>query len=328
MAPLLDLPDDLLTQIVELMFEGDVTAFWALSRVSPTLKSLVEAAAARRRHLGGDASAACLRKRTTLAEPALPLKRLLSCMPNLVTLDLSGAYWWVRAGGGAAAVGEAIANAPFAPHLEVLRLDHCEELDDAALDRLLRPPGRRSSMRVHLPPPMMRAVVAHLREGGMMEAADGDAPTYLGAPPALPRLRELSLRSCRRLTCPQFLYWTPALERLDLAWCAKIRGLGTLPLRQATPRLRLLDVTGVEDGGGWGGMPASGLPRGVRELCLAMTSLSDDGLGFLAERLPELRRLTLSRRADNLWADGRFTDAGVAEFKRRRPEVEVVFVSA
>jgi hypothetical protein len=286
-CPLLDLPQDLLGYIVDGLIDEDLTNFWRLSRVCRALKALAETGAlARRRHLGGDQCARCLRMRTALAEPAIALKRLFSCMPRLTTLDLSGAYWWVR--GGGSAVAEAISTAPFARRLEVLRLDHCEELSDSGLMRLCSDP-------------------------------DSWKPT-------LPRLRELSLRSCRYLHSARPLRALFSLERLDLAWCVGMHGLAVNMLCSHVPGLRYLDLTGIEVVPGTS-FRDGGLTRGMVELRLATTPVGDDDLFNIGDALPDLRRLVLSKRAGNLWADGLFTDAGVAEFRRRRPEVEVVFVT-
>lgn len=309
MSLLDSLPEDLLVHIAELLVEEDLTNFWRLSRVCPLLKAAAEAAVSRRTHLGGDASARCLRQRTTLAEPAVPLGRLLRCMPALRTLDLSGAYWWARDDGFALAA--AVRDAPFAPHLETLRLDHCERIDHNALERLC----------VH-DAPRLSAYGAH----------------------ALPSLRELSVRSCRLLRRATFASYLVALESLDLAWCPDVQasplvygaGLrralsahGALQgkittLRDLAPGLRYLDVTGVEAAREL--LLDRGAPRGLRELRAASVPLADGDLLELGAELRELRRLVVSKSAWNLWADGMFTDAGLAELRRRRPDLEVVLV--
>jgi hypothetical protein len=313
---LLDLPDDLLAQIADHALDSDVVNFWRLSRVSRAAKSLVEAAAGRRRALGGDASSRCLRMRTSLAEPALPLRRLLSCMHGLEELDLSGAHAWVRDDGGVA-VAAAIADAPFAANLRGLKLDHCERFGSAGAERLL-----------------VRA---------LGDEGDLDSPRA----PRLPRLRELSLRSCRGLDSLALLGTLPSLERLDCAWCPKadaacFAGAGPPALRQdgvyggahrgqrkgqprPPPRLRYLDLSGVE---GMHDSCVAGLPRALTELRLAATAVSDAGLSAIAERLPELRRLVLPRPAGNLWASGSWTEGGLAELRRRRPDLQVELASA
>lgn len=276
--------------------------FWLLSRVCVDLKLAAEAEVSTWRRLGGDASAACLRRRTSLAEPAVPLARLFRHAVRITTLDLSGAHWWLKGPGGAFAVARAISAAPFAGRLEALRLDRCEGLDDAAVARL---------------------VVA--------EDEPRDAPCQLPSPPrpfaalgALPALRELSLRSCPRVASAAFLFHVPRLARLDVAWCRHMRI--DLAMEGFVRDLVALDATGVE----WAGNNLiARLPPRVRELRVAMAPLSDAGLLRLAQGAgPELRTLELARRAQNLWADGLFTDAGVAELRRARPEVEIVFVSA
>jgi hypothetical protein len=301
---LLDLPDDLLAQIADDALDADIANFWRLSRVSRAAKSLIEVAAGRRCTLGGDASARCLRMRTSLAEPAVPLRRLLSCMHNLEELDLGGAHDWVRGNGHA--IAEAIAEAPFAPRLRRLSLDHCDRFGDAAAERLF---------------------------------CQSDMIKLMLRIPLLPRLRELSVRSCRGLKSMLFIDRLPALERLDCAWCAELEAgyfaeIG-VSLREVfgptgwsflppLPPLRYLDLSGVQ---AMHDRCVTALPTTLVELRLVATAISDASLSIIADRLAELRRLVLPRPDGNLWASGSWTDGGLAELRRRRPELKVEVVS-
>jgi hypothetical protein len=70
-----------------------------------------------------------------------------------------------------------------------------------------------------------------------------------------------------------------------------------------------------------------GILPAIEWLSLALAeNVSDAGLAALAARSPRLRRLTLARRFDNVFATGKWTEAGLAAFRRQRPEVEVVFI--
>lgn len=71
----------------------------------------------------------------------------------------------------------------------------------------------------------------------------------------------------------------------------------------------------------------TGLPTTLVELRLAATPVSDAMLNSFCERLTNLRRLVLPAPAANLWAGGRWTDGGLAELRRRRPELKVEVVS-
>lgn len=303
-----ELPDDLLREIVRRALDQDIASLFSLSCVSRALKTLVERAAHARTSLGGDASSAILRRQpasSALLEPAVPLKRLLYCVPLLHTLDLSGANWCL----GSLAALQAVNACPAASGLQVLRLDYCEWMEDPDLIALL----------------IARGTAAVATDGWSlaMEAQnEGGGGGEDRMEPAFPWLHELSLRSCRRLTSAFFLEVFPYLQRLDVAWCIEMKQIDWFV--DKARRLAYLDVTGIEsfDDG-----VATMLPDGVRELRLAMTGVSDIALGELAHR-PQLERLVLGKKADNLWTTGHWTEAGLAEFRRRRSDVAVDFVSA
>lgn len=70
-----------------------------------------------------------------------------------------------------------------------------------------------------------------------------------------------------------------------------------------------------------------GLPE-VRQLNLAFCKVSDTGLLALASASTHLSHLVLASKAFyNLWSCGLWSDAGVMELRRRRPEVEVVLTA-
>jgi hypothetical protein len=309
------LPNDLIAEIARRTFKSDITCLWTLSCVSRELKQHVEAAARQRTSLGGDASAAVLRRRPkAIVEPAIPLKRLLSCMPLLHTLDLSGAYWWLSSHSVALAIGAC----PAARSLRVLRLDHCEELKDHDLLAMLADPKDG----------FLGAATDSWSLAMEAQADDSAAaldPTREGVPPAaaFPQLRELSVRSCRRLESCYFLVLLPQLQLLDVAWCASLKQFHWH--LEHVPRLELIDATGVE---GMDDDAVGSLPCTVREARLAMTSVTDAGLLELGTQASSLSRVVLGKPSNNLWATGQWTEAGVAELKRRRPSIAVEFVSA
>ena len=47
-----------------------------------------------------------------------------------------------------------------------------------------------------------------------------------------------------------------------------------------------------------------------------------------AQGAPSLRHLTLSHRINNLWNTGRWTEEGLAAYKRAAPGVELRFISS
>jgi len=321
------LPDDLIADLAARLLAADIAWFWILSRVSAAFKRAAEEAAARKTRLGGDAASVAFRRKAASAplEPAVPLARLLRHSPGLVALDLSGGYWWVGAE-AAAAVGAA----PCARRLRALRLGSCERLTDADLARMVvclpRAEGRGGASSRGAPDAEREAAAA---KGGGETRDQALSPTPPLPPPppplpSLPALRVLSLRSCRQLRSAAFLRLLPSLDTLDLAWCVELSDLETHVA--CAPRLRVLDATGVE---GANDAMCARLPRGLEELRIAMTSVSDEGLRWLGDAgaLPALRRVALARRSNNLWADGRHTDAGVEELRRRRPGAEVELVS-
>jgi hypothetical protein len=75
---------------------------------------------------------------------------------------------------------------------------------------------------------------------------------------------------------------------------------------------------------------AVGLRQGpepeLEELDLAYTQLGDTGLMALAAVCPRLRQLAVAQNEGNLWATGMWTEAGLREFSRLRPEVRLEVV--
>ncbi|KAG2453515.1 hypothetical protein HYH02_001735 [Chlamydomonas schloesseri] len=139
----------------------------------------------------------------------------------------------------------------------------------------------------------------------------------------LTEMEELSLRSAgdigdgAPLSAPGAM---PSLRRLDLSWCHSVRG-DSIALCAA--RLRQLTLHGCElvDSAVCHGLAA------LEELDVAFTRVCDVGLMALAAGSPNLRRLVLASRSDNLWTTGNWSEAGLGEFRRLRPDVEVVFAT-
>ncbi|KAG2439300.1 hypothetical protein HXX76_004659 [Chlamydomonas incerta] len=140
---------------------------------------------------------------------------------------------------------------------------------------------------------------------------------------ALTQLRELSLRSAgdigdgAALSAPGAL---PSLTSLDLSWCHSVRGDA---IAACAGRLQRLTLHGCE-------LVDSTVCRDLRalvELDVAFTRVCDVGLMALAAYSSNLRRLVLASRSDNLWTTGNWSEGGLGEFRRLRPEVEVVFAS-
>ncbi|PNH04025.1 hypothetical protein TSOC_009862 [Tetrabaena socialis] len=138
----------------------------------------------------------------------------------------------------------------------------------------------------------------------------------------LHNLQELSLRSVGDIGDGGALVALPALQRLDLGWCHSVQGGAVAAYG---PRLRALSLHGCDL---VGDAVCAALPN-VEELNVAFTHVGDEGLLALARCSPRLQRLTVASavEAGNLWCTGRWTEAGLAEFRRLRPDVRLVFAS-
>eukprot|EP00198_Chlamydomonas_reinhardtii_P007561 XP_001696898.1 predicted protein [Chlamydomonas reinhardtii] len=140
---------------------------------------------------------------------------------------------------------------------------------------------------------------------------------------ALTELQELTLRSAGDIGDGAALSAAGALPRLthlDLSWCHCVRGDA---IAACARRLKRLTLHGCE-------LVDSAMCQGLEaleELDVAFTRVCDVGLMALAAHSPNLRRLVLACRSDNLWTTGNWSDTGLGEFRRLRPDVEVVFAS-
>ena len=81
---------------------------------------------------------------------------------------------------------------------------------------------------------------------------------------------------------------------------------------------RMCDELNLKD------LAASAGRCGLQELNLGFVAGADDAVLAQLAALPRMRRLFLAAPTYNLWMHGRWTAEGLEEFKRSRPEVEVV----
>ncbi|KXZ52763.1 hypothetical protein GPECTOR_8g153 [Gonium pectorale] len=140
----------------------------------------------------------------------------------------------------------------------------------------------------------------------------------------LRNLRELSLRSVGSIGDGGALAALPALHVLDMAWCHSVQGPAVATFAR---RLRSLSLHGCEMVGD-DVCAALALPGSrIEHLALAFTRVGDGGLLALACGSPGLRRLVLAAGAYNLWTTGLWTEAGLREFQRLRPEVVLELAS-
>lgn len=89
----------------------------------------------------------------------------------------------------------------------------------------------------------------------------------------------------------------------------------------ASSHIESLDLTGCEllgDG------VCSGLPS-AQNLNLSFVPISDSGLWNLGRYSPQLKKLSLARRSNNLWSVGHYSEAGVARLRVQLPQLEVVY---
>ena len=62
---------------------------------------------------------------------------------------------------------------------------------------------------------------------------------------------------------------------------------------------------------------------GLEQLNLGFVAKADDDILAAAAAMPRLRHLLLAAPTDNLWSHGAWTQGGLEEMERRRPDVRV-----
>ncbi|GIL71008.1 hypothetical protein Vretifemale_1651 [Volvox reticuliferus] len=133
----------------------------------------------------------------------------------------------------------------------------------------------------------------------------------------------LSLHSLRGIVNLAPLTTMTSLRDLDLSWCICLQPR-MMPNLHRLHRLLLRGCEQVDDS------LCTALCEGsepeLQELDVAYTRLSDDGLRTLAARCPALRKLAVAQNKDNLWSIGNWTEAGLCEFTRLRPDVQLVAI--
>ncbi|GIL98710.1 hypothetical protein Vretimale_4084 [Volvox reticuliferus] len=136
-------------------------------------------------------------------------------------------------------------------------------------------------------------------------------------------LRVLSLHSLGGIVNLAPLTTMTSLRDLDLSWCICLQPR-MMPNLHRLHRLLLRGCEQVDDS------LCTALCEGsepeLQELDVAYTRLSDDGLRTLAARCPALRKLAVAQNKDNLWSIGNCTEAGLCEFTRLRPDVQLVAI--
>lgn len=106
------------------------------------------------------------------------------------------------------------------------------------------------------------------------------------------------------------------LRCLDISWTA---GVASNNILLVAPRLLSLSVHGCDQ-------VARPLCKHLRRcVCLDIcgAGMRDTDLFHLIEDAPHLRHLYISDRYANVWSDPLWTDVGLSEFRRRRPDVLV-----
>ncbi|GAB4817254.1 hypothetical protein N2152v2_004300 [Parachlorella kessleri] len=144
---------------------------------------------------------------------------------------------------------------------------------------------------------------------------------------ALGLTRSLEVLSLVRCTAAvgngQVLLAFPYLKQLDVTWCRQLDRRVPARLPSCVESLNLHGCEEVDDES----LSVLSMPHLTR-LNLAFAVITDDGLRTLVEGAPSLRHLTLSHRINNLWNTGRWTEEGLAAYKRAAPQVEVRFISS
>ncbi|GLC37837.1 hypothetical protein PLESTB_001481700 [Pleodorina starrii] len=218
-----------------------------------------------------------------------------------------------------------------------------------AMSRHLRPPAANCKAALVALLPRLQSLT-ELDLSGSFRDVDDDV---LAAVAASSALTSLSLRSCTRITAAGIaalgggglrnlqvlslhsvrhiddlaaLAGLPSLRDLDLSWCLHVRTHALPPLHRLH-RLLLRGCELVDDSlcAGFDSDGSGPLPELV-DLDLAYTRLGDGGLLALAASCPRLRRLAVAQSEANLWSTGMWTEAGLREFARRRPEVRLELV--
>ncbi|GBF90898.1 hypothetical protein Rsub_03753 [Raphidocelis subcapitata] len=243
---------------------GGLPALAALSRTCSALRAACDAALDQLTDLPRAATAPLRAK--TGPEPgaaAALVRRAVCSLRRAVVVDLSGLHFWVF-DCGLEALGSSC------PMLEVLRLDHCQNISGAGLAAMAAP-GR----------------LARLRELSINACGDVGPGSFLAG---LPALRVLRAQYCRSLEDGPVVAVAPRLDELDLTGCGLGDALcGALASARAA-HLAFLPIT--DDGLAALGRAA---PR-LRRLTLAARCnnlwpvglYSDSGVTALRRALPEL----------------------------------------
>jgi hypothetical protein len=170
--------------------------------------------------------------------------------------------------------------------------------------------------------------VAFVNFAGLQFDVLGDFARRCAAPGA-PRLRRLDLIGCgAAVGRGAFVADLLHLTHLNVAFCRSfnpprgwlVGGAGGVPPRVLP--LRYLDLRMCDD------LDLRELTEGaaaaqVQELNLAFVAAAGNSALLELAAMPELGKLTLGARTDNLWVHGGWTGGGLQEFRRRRPDVEV-----
>ncbi|KAG2498916.1 hypothetical protein HYH03_003106 [Edaphochlamys debaryana] len=239
---------------------------------------------------------------------------LAAVFPLLVrcrALDLRSAFRWMGPGacGGIAGVGT----------LTALHLDNCTQLTPAGVTHLsLRSAGDVGDGSVLSRLPALTSL---------------DLTWCRSLAPFAARLKSLWVHGCLAAGCPD---GSPArTELLDVAF-TRVGDAGLMAM--ALPRFRVVPPRGEHEvrteggayaepaaGGGGSGRGGHGAAAEWRDADGAARPGPNGPARLRGPAVPQLRHLKLAGGTFYLWLTGTWTEAGLGEFQRLRPEVAITY---